>query len=105
MFCGPLVATGGSCFEDGDCVAGDLCGAGQKCEPFGVADAGCNTANLQGDCGIGLFCNTSSAKCEAQRGLDAACTGIECSIAQGLNCSAPGDGGTSRRRPVICLAP
>jgi hypothetical protein len=102
--CGPLVAAGGACSDDHDCIAGHVCGTGQVCRPFASVDAGCNTSNFQGDCAVGLFCNTSG-HCEAQRTLDATCSGNECSMERGLSCTSPGDGGVSRCRPVMCLAP
>ena len=100
--CGPLIAEGGLCASDTDCVAGRLCKA-SSCQPYGLPDAGCNTAPFQGDCAVGLFCN-GAARCEARRGLDAVCTGTECSIELGLSCEVATDGGVSRCRPVSCVA-
>lgn len=101
--CGPLVAEGGACTTDGDCVAGRLCKA-NSCQPFGGLDAGCTTGTFRGDCAVGLFCN-GAARCEAQRARDAVCTGGECSVELGLSCNMPMDGGVSRCRPFSCEAP
>lgn len=101
--CGPLVAEGGSCGADTDCVAGRLCKAG-SCQPFGGLDAGCNTGPLQGDCAVGLFCN-GAARCETRHGAGEVCTGGECNIELGLSCSQVTDGGVSRCRAAYCARP
>jgi hypothetical protein len=105
QLCSALVAPGGTCFEDQDCVAGHGCGIGGVCQPYGGPDAGCNTANFQDDCAVGLFCNSTSARCERRRGLDALCTGNECSLERGLTCVGGVGGGVSHCRPAFCLGP
>ncbi|MBS1153459.1 MAG: Tryptophan synthase alpha chain [Myxococcaceae bacterium] len=104
--CSPLVAAGGSCFEDRDCIAGHVCGAGQLCRAVGTVDAGCNTANFQDDCAVGLFCGKPAARCEPRRGLDALCpNGNECSLELGVTCRTPTDGGAARCGTFMCLTP
>lgn len=104
--CAPLVAAGGSCFQDQDCAAGHVCGPGGLCRPFGGVDAGCTTANFQDDCGVGLFCGKTAGKCEPRRGRDALCpNGNECSIELGFGCNTPADAGPARCRPVACINP